>query len=113
MTARNGMKIVVSDLPPYFLDLDAPTLGAEAVSVAGVTRWRVWCRHCQAWHLHGPGEGHRIAHCEKPGSPYAANGYNIVLAGKRPEAPALTVVQSTVPRLTSSCRRWRPVEDWP
>ena len=37
------MKIVIFDLPPYFLDLDAPNLGAEEVSIDCVTRRREWC----------------------------------------------------------------------
>jgi len=40
------------------IDLDAPTLPAERIKIRGVVRWRVWCRHCKAWHYHGPAEGH-------------------------------------------------------
>ena len=57
-------KIVISETPPYFLDLDAPTLGAKEVEEDGVKVWLVWCKHCRRWHAHGPGEGHRIAHCK-------------------------------------------------
>jgi len=39
------------------------------------------CDHCDAWHWHGPLEGHRIAHCHDPESPYEARGYNIRLGG--------------------------------
>ena len=74
------MKIVVSDTPPYFLGLNAPTLPAFECKVDGRILWRVWCKDCKRFHYHGPGEGHRIAHCRKPGSPYAANGYNLALA---------------------------------
>lgn len=73
------MKIQISEYPPYFLDVEAPTLGAEAVAVAGCKRWRVWCKHCREYHNHGPAEGHREAHCTKPGSPYAKTGYNLAL----------------------------------
>ena len=46
------------------LDLDAPTLPAESyISADGRVPWRVWCVHCGEWHYHGPGDGHRIAHC--------------------------------------------------
>ena len=62
------------------LDLDAPTLPAEEVTVNGATRWRVWCRYCEAWHHHGPADGHREAHCPDQGSPYWAKGYNLALA---------------------------------
>ena len=41
------------------IDLDALTLPAEQVKVKGVTRWRAWCRHCEAWHYHGRAEGQR------------------------------------------------------
>jgi hypothetical protein len=46
------------------IDLDAPTLPAERIKANGVVRWRVWCRHCGAWHYHGPAGGHREAHCQ-------------------------------------------------
>lgn len=74
-------KIVISETPPYFLDLDAPTLAAFEVVVDGVRLWRVWCQHCQQWHHHGAGEGHRIAHC-KGDSPYREHGYNLAFAGQ-------------------------------
>ena len=42
----------------------------------------VWCVHCNAWHAHGAvgptfgqGDGHRAAHCTKPGGP---DGYCLV-----------------------------------
>ena len=50
-------KIVISETPPYFLDLDAPTLGAKEVEEDGVKVWLVWCKYCNRWHAHGPGEG--------------------------------------------------------
>jgi hypothetical protein len=75
------MKIVISDLPPYFLDLDAPTLPAYEMDVAGITVWWVWCVHCDDWHDHGAGEGHRIAHCRRGDSPYHEHGYNLAYAG--------------------------------
>lgn len=71
------MKIVISDSPPYFLDLDAPTLAAEEVAIEGAIVWRVWCWYCRCHHLHGPGEGHREAHCGHGASPYRATGYNL------------------------------------
>lgn len=33
-----------------------------------------WCPFCKKWHIHGRGEGHRVAHCE-PSSPYYEHGY--------------------------------------
>jgi hypothetical protein len=41
--------------------------------------WRFWCDHCNKWHSHGAGAGHRLAHCHKPGSPYERTGYFIEL----------------------------------
>jgi hypothetical protein len=75
------MKIVISDTPPYFLNLDAPTLAAESVMHQGELHWRVWCDHCGKHHYHGPGEGHRLAHCDVQGGPYERCGYNLAHAG--------------------------------
>jgi hypothetical protein len=61
------------------ISLDASTLPAEEIVVRGVTRWRVWCRYCRAWHYHGPAEGHREAHCQDSSSPYWRSGYNLAL----------------------------------
>ena len=33
------------------------------MDTGGRVLWRVWCVHCGAWHDHGLGDGHRIAHC--------------------------------------------------
>lgn len=47
----------------------------------------VWCAHCRRWHFHGrcnggsDGDGHRAAHCYKPGSPYDRTGYVIRYIG--------------------------------
>jgi hypothetical protein len=65
------------------ISLDAPTVAAHEVKRGGVMRWRFWCRHCGQWHYHGPGEGHREAHCTKPTSPYHQTGYNLALATER------------------------------
>lgn len=77
---RVSYKVVISELPPFFLDLDAPMLAAEAIEVDGRILWRVWCSHCADHHWHGPGEGHRISYCRRPGSPYAVSGYNLAEA---------------------------------
>jgi len=70
------MKIVISDTPPYFIAPDAPVLGAVPVPVDGRVLWRVWCKHCERHHYHGPGAGHREAHCQTP-MPYSDSGYNL------------------------------------
>lgn len=48
----------------------------------------VWCDHCHVWHAHGrgyhggsEGDGHRVAHCHKPNSPYSRSGYIIRYVG--------------------------------
>lgn len=34
-----------------------------------------WCPFCAKMHRHGSGEGHRVAHCADPESPYKKSGY--------------------------------------
>ena len=72
------MRVPIDDYS--FIDLDAPTLPAEEVVQKRVRRWRVSCRHCEAWNVHGPREGHREAHCNDPASPYYRTGYNLARA---------------------------------
>lgn len=33
-----------------------------------------WCPYC-GWHHHGTDEGHRVAHCIDPDSPFITTGY--------------------------------------
>jgi hypothetical protein len=40
---------------------------------------RFYCVFCKKFHLHGKGEGHRIAHCHKPESPFEKTGYILKL----------------------------------
>ena len=47
------MKILISDTPRHFVDLDAPARGTTEVTVDGRLLWRVWCRHCGHHHYHG------------------------------------------------------------
>jgi hypothetical protein len=59
------MKVPISAYE--LIDLLAPTLPAYSRrGTGGAVRWLVWCRHCQIWHYHGVGDGHREAHCEEP-----------------------------------------------
>jgi len=51
------MKVPIDDYT--CLDLDAPTLPVHEIAIDGVTRFRVWRKHCRSWHYHGPSEGHR------------------------------------------------------
>jgi hypothetical protein len=57
------MKVPISDYD--VIDLLAPTLPAYSRrGTSGAVRWLVWCCHCQVWHYHRAGDGHREAHCE-------------------------------------------------
>ena len=55
----NDMKLLISGSLLYFLDLDAPTVPAyeRRYPVTDRLLWTVWCKHCERWHWHGPGEG--------------------------------------------------------
>jgi hypothetical protein len=48
---------------------DAPITGAM----------KFYCEFCRKNHNHGIGEGHRIAHCHNPKSPFDKTGYIITL----------------------------------
>ncbi len=72
------------------IDLDAPVLPAYEVVAKSVRRWPVWCKHCREWHRHGPGAGHREAHCSDSSSPYWRLGYNLAYAGKRRDSSHIT-----------------------
>lgn len=74
------MKVPTSD--GFLLNLEAPTVAAFEVTNRSHVRWFMWCTHCCHWHIHGPGEGHREAHCNDDMSPYYRHGYNLALAGK-------------------------------
>ncbi len=39
------------------------------------SQWRFWCPFCKAYHYHGAGPGHRVAHCASPASPFRDGGY--------------------------------------
>ncbi|MDN5918305.1 MAG: hypothetical protein L0I76_24945 [Pseudonocardia sp.] len=60
----------------------------------------VWCGWCRHWHRHGGhdanADGHRTAHCFRPGSPYRPAGYVLVEVG------AMT------PEVRAAHRRLRP-----
>lgn len=63
------------------IDLDAPVVAAyEHRPKGGAVRFAFHCRHCDALHSHGAGEGHREAHCTNSASPFHATGYNLALA---------------------------------
>lgn len=73
------MKIPITD--GFVIDVTAPVVAAYAVRYMGTERWFVWCEACRDWHIHGPGEGHREAHCSGE-TRYTRTGYNLALAGK-------------------------------
>jgi hypothetical protein len=56
--------------------LQIPILVAEE---DGKTGLKAWCPFCHMYHYHGKPEGHRIAHCVNPRSPFNQTGYFIVL----------------------------------
>lgn len=62
---------------------DAPILIAYRYSPSSLV---VWCGYCQRWHWHSPGDGHRVAHCLLPTSPYHTTGYILVERGPITEA---------------------------
>lgn len=41
--------------------------------------WQTLCYYCNAWHFHGVGLGHRVAHCRKE-TPYSKTGYVLIAA---------------------------------
>lgn len=40
--------------------------------------WSFWCQYCKVRHVHGPIQGHRIAHCHIKDSPYLERGYFLI-----------------------------------
>jgi len=69
----SGLQVVdLSDVPPVLDAHDRPDNGGLAV----------WCRYCLKWHLHGAGEGCRVAHCDKKDSPYTRSGYTLRAIGR-------------------------------
>lgn len=40
--------------------------------------WRFYCPHCRYHHVHGAGEGYRVAHCPDRNSPYYSGGYYLL-----------------------------------
>lgn len=82
------MKIPTTD--GHVIDVEAPVFAAYAVSHQGTVRWWVWCDTCRDWHTHGPGEGHREAHCSGE-TRYSRTGYNLALAGKMTRSVAEVV----------------------
>ena len=42
---------------------------------------KFWCPYCKKWHLHGRGNGSRVAHCVSE-SPFFEHGYVIKMMSK-------------------------------
>jgi hypothetical protein len=53
--------------------MEYPTI--EAVKSKLGHQLEFYCTYCRKWHFHGRGDGHRVAHCFKPDSPYKRHGY--------------------------------------
>lgn len=82
-TGESGPQTPV--LPAYRLD---PHPGSPCPRHCTPHSLVVWCAPCRRWHTHGgvspepgAGDGHRVAHCLAPTSPYVATGYVIEEAG--------------------------------
>ena len=88
------------------VSLDATVLPAEEIVVEGVTRWRAWCRHYEAWHYHGPAERARKAHCQDSSSPYWRSGYNIATSGGTSTLARWCRDRASHPPLGSSSASW-------
>lgn len=43
--------------------------------------YHIWCEYCFHWHDHEPREGHYLARCYDPASPYELAGYKLKYAG--------------------------------
>lgn len=86
------MKILISESPPRWLDLGAPTVTAHVVSIGGRKYWRVLCPHCGDHHVHDPGTGHRYAHCIV--TVPTVLGYNLAIA-RRPLSDLLAEIDAT------------------
>jgi hypothetical protein len=60
----------------YSKQVSTVPIGADAEGFPILPAWPrkeplnsvVWCTHCLRWHLHGYGDGHRVAHCHVEGS---------------------------------------------
>lgn len=63
-------------------DKDIPVV--DAVVRTDGKGLKMYCRYCKQWHLHGEGEGHRVAHCNND-SPYKKTGY--ILRLKQEQTP--------------------------
>lgn len=68
----------------------APILDAYRVETTQCDLLKVWCRHCNKWHVHGVGDqpaipSHRVAHCARDDSPYKQGGYYLREVGKLTE----------------------------
>lgn len=62
---------------------DIPEIQADRIDQDGAAQLRFYCDHCQRHHFHsagdrpGDGDGHRVAHCHDPASPYSQSGYTL------------------------------------
>ncbi len=59
------------------MDVTTPELQAYRYTHSRGASLVAWCVHCLQWHWHGAGDGHRVAHCHDPQSPYNTGGYEL------------------------------------
>jgi len=86
----------------------------------------VWCKYCGCLHLHGEGDGSRVAHCHIV-TPYTETGYYLVSTGKDLPSGALALHQRGHKKVWARVRKERrarikgivlppyepePVPDW-
>ena len=86
----------------------------------------VWCKYCGCLHLHGEGDGSRVAHCHIV-TPYTETGYCLVSTGKKLPEDALALQQIGYKKVWARVRKERrarikkivlepyepvPVPDW-
>lgn len=62
-----------------------PVVFAEASDDGRTCRF--FCRYCDRHHIHGYGEGHRVAHCLADDSPYRVTGYIVRIVEQAPPLP--------------------------
>jgi len=55
---------------------ETPTIECRDI---GRGQWAFYCQYCGTDHVHGAGEGHRVAHCHNSDSPCRKTGYYIKL----------------------------------
>lgn len=64
-----------------FKGKDYPVLISILLKFRGGSQQYCWCPECKEFHLHGEGNGHRVAHCYEGKSKYRRTGYCLSPSG--------------------------------